>query len=93
MTGTTAVQLAALALVAVGALLVVRQRAPVDIAFVSSGYGLLLAVLFLTFHAPDVALSQIVVGSFIIPTLVLVTIARADDSHGADSPQHRDDEP
>jgi uncharacterized MnhB-related membrane protein len=90
-TGTTAVQFAALMLVAAGAVIVVRQRTPIDIAFVSGGYGLLLAVLFLTFHAPDVALSQIVVGSFAIPTLVLVTIARGND--GGKTDQHRDDEP
>jgi energy-converting hydrogenase B subunit D len=44
---------------------------------VSGAFGLLLAVLFLSFHAPDVALSQIVVGSFVIPTLVLVTLSRS----------------
>ena len=79
MSGTTALQVLMLILVAAGGLAVVMQREPLHQTMVSGAFGLLLAVLFLTFHAPDVALSQIVVGAFVIPTLVLVTISR---SHG-----------
>jgi energy-converting hydrogenase B subunit D len=77
MSGTTALQVLVLILVAAGGLAVVTQRDPLHQAMVSGAFGLLLAVLFLVFHAPDVALSQIVVGSFVIPTLVLVTIAKS----------------
>jgi energy-converting hydrogenase B subunit D len=77
MSGTTTLQVLMLILVAAGGLAVVTQREPLNQAMASGAFGLLLAVLFLSFHAPDVALSQIVVGSFVIPTLVLVTIAKS----------------
>jgi uncharacterized MnhB-related membrane protein len=44
---------------------------------VSSGmFGLTLAVLFLAFGAPDVALSQIVVAGVAVPVMVLLALAK-----------------
>jgi energy-converting hydrogenase B subunit D len=43
---------------------------------VTGFFGLLLAVLFFVFQAPDVALSQIVVGAVAVPVMALLTLAR-----------------
>lgn len=39
-------------------------------------YGLLLALMFFFFQAPDVALSQITVGAVALPLMVMLAIAR-----------------
>lgn len=77
MSAATAIEALTLVLVAAGGLAVVTQRNPLHQAMASGGFGITLAVLFLTFHAPDVALSEIVVGSFVVPTLVLVAVRRS----------------
>ncbi|HLH57981.1 MAG TPA: DUF4040 domain-containing protein [Streptosporangiaceae bacterium] len=41
-----------------------------------SGYGLLLALLFLVFQAPDVTLSELTVGAVALPILFLLTLAK-----------------
>jgi energy-converting hydrogenase B subunit D len=64
----------ALALVAAGATMVVRTKDPAAQAVVLGGYGMLLAVLFVLLQAPDVALSQIAVGTAVVPLMVLLTI-------------------
>jgi uncharacterized MnhB-related membrane protein len=46
-------------------------------AIVNGLYGLLLAVLFLVFQAPDVALSQLAVGAVAVPIVLLAAIRRA----------------
>ena len=69
-------QVAALVLVAAGGTAVVLSRDPLRQALIVSIYGLLLAVLFFIFQAPDVALSQIVVGTIAIPILVLLALTR-----------------
>ena len=72
----TAVQLVSLLLVALGAWAVVAARDPVRQAIVVSLYGLILGVLFFAFQAPDVALSNIVVGSVVTPTIILLALAK-----------------
>ena len=44
-----------------------------------SVFGLLLSVLFLTLSAPDVALSQIGVGTAIVPLMVMLAVRRTRD--------------
>ena len=39
-------------------------------------YGLLLAVLFMAFQAPDVTLSELTVGAVALPLLLLLTLAK-----------------
>ena len=39
-------------------------------------YGLILALLFLAFQAPDVTLSELTVGSVLLPALLLLTLGR-----------------
>jgi uncharacterized MnhB-related membrane protein len=41
-----------------------------------SAYGVLLAVLFLVFQAPDVTLSELAVGTVVLPILLLLTLAK-----------------
>jgi uncharacterized MnhB-related membrane protein len=69
-------QVTILVLVALGAAAVVLTRDPVRQAIVLSGYGLVLAVLFLAFQAPDVTLSELTVGAVALPILLLLTLAR-----------------
>jgi uncharacterized MnhB-related membrane protein len=72
----TAVQAVCLLLVALGAWAVVAARDPLRQAIVASLYGLILGVLFFAFQAPDVALSNIVVGSVVTPTIILLALAK-----------------
>jgi energy-converting hydrogenase B subunit D len=39
-------------------------------------YGLLMALMFFIFQAPDVAFSQIVIGAVVLPLMVLLTLAK-----------------
>jgi uncharacterized MnhB-related membrane protein len=62
--------------VALGATAVVLTRAPTRQVIVLSVYGILLAVLFLAFQAPDVTLSELTVGAIALPILLLLTLAK-----------------
>jgi energy-converting hydrogenase B subunit D len=65
-----------LLLVAAGGAAVVLTRDPLNQAIVASFYGLLLGILFLVLQAPDVALSQIVVGAVALPLMILLALAK-----------------
>lgn len=67
-----------LILTAAAATVVVFTEAPARQAMVLSAYGLLLGVLMLTLQAPDVAMSQIAVGTVLVPLLVVLTIAKCN---------------
>jgi energy-converting hydrogenase B subunit D len=69
-------QLVVLVLVAAAATGVVLIRSPVRQVVALSGYGLLLAVLFLVFQAPDVTLSELTVGAVVLPILLLLALAK-----------------
>lgn len=69
-------QVLILLLIAATALGVVRTRDPLSQTIAISFYGLLLAVLFFLYRAPDVAFSQVVVGAVALPLVVLLTLAR-----------------
>jgi uncharacterized MnhB-related membrane protein len=56
--------------------MVVLTRVPVRQVIALSAYGLLLALLFLAFQAPDVTLSQITVGAVVLPVLLLLTLSK-----------------
>lgn len=73
-----------LVLVAVGGTAVVLVRDPLRQAIVASVYGLLLGLLFFAFQAPDVALSQIVVGSVALPLMIVLTLAKLNRLQGPD---------
>jgi energy-converting hydrogenase B subunit D len=69
-------QVTVLVLVAATATAVALTRAPVRQVIVLSMYGLLLAVLFLAFQAPDVTLSELTVGAVGLPVLLLLALAK-----------------
>ena len=61
---------------AVCATAVVLARDPLRQAMVVSVYGLMLGILFFVFQAPDVALSQTVVGAVALPMMILLALAK-----------------
>jgi energy-converting hydrogenase B subunit D len=69
-------QVVALLLVAVSATAVVAARDPLKQAMVASIYGLVLGILFFVFQAPDVGLSQTVVGAVALPLMILLALAK-----------------
>jgi energy-converting hydrogenase B subunit D len=69
-------QVTVLVLVAAGATAVALTRVPVRQAIVLSVYGILLAVLFLVFQAPDVTLSELTVGAVALPVMLLLALAK-----------------
>ena len=71
-----ALQITLLVLVAAGATAVVLIRAGVRQVLMLSIYGVLLAMLFLAFQAPDVTLSELVVGAVALPIILLLTLAK-----------------
>lgn len=69
-------QAVVLGLIALGAPAVVLTRDPLKMVVINGLYGWTLALLFVVFGAPDVALSMIVVGAVGYPLVVLVAVAR-----------------
>jgi len=65
-----------LLLIAVTGAAVVCTRDVTNQVFALGFYGLLLALMFFVFQAPDVALSQITVGAVALPLMVMLAIAR-----------------
>ena len=55
---------------------VVLVRRPIDQAIGLSFYGLILALMFFVFQAPDVALSQIAIGAVALPLMILLALAK-----------------
>jgi energy-converting hydrogenase B subunit D len=72
----TAVQAVSLVVVALGGTGVALARDPARQALVSSIFGLSLAILFFVFQAPDVALSQIVVGAVALPSMIILALRK-----------------
>lgn len=72
MTGVLVV--VALTLVAVAGTAVALTAEPARQAVTLSAYGVLLAVLFLVLAAPDVALSQLAVGTAVVPLMVMLAV-------------------
>jgi len=72
----TVLQLVIYCLVAAGGTGVVLTRDPLRQAIVLGLYGMLLSVLLLVLQAPDVSLSEIVVGAAIFPLMILLTLAK-----------------
>ena len=69
-------QAVALLLVALAGTAVVLTREVRRQAVLLSAYGFTLVVLFTVFQAPDVALSELVVGAVAFPLVLVVAIAR-----------------
>ncbi|GAB3893399.1 hypothetical protein GCM10029964_070110 [Kibdelosporangium lantanae] len=63
-------------LVAAGGTVVVWTHDPARQAVVLSVYGLLLTLLFVLLQAPDVALSQVAVGTAVVPLMVMLAVRK-----------------
>jgi len=82
----TAVQAVLLVLVAVAGTCVALTRDPLRQAILAATFGLTLALLFFALQAPDVALSQLVVGGVALPAMVLLALAEVR------AREHKDDD-
>ena len=67
---------AMLLLVAISGFAVVRTRDVTEQVIALGFYGILIALVFFYFQAPDVALSQITVGAVALPLMVMLAISR-----------------
>jgi uncharacterized MnhB-related membrane protein len=65
-----------LALIAISAFVIVRTDDVTNQLLALGFYGLLFALMFFLFQAPDVALSQITVGAIALPLMVMLAITR-----------------
>ena len=72
----TVLQIIALVLVAVGGAGVVFTPEPLRQTMVLGIYGIALTLLFFTFQAPDVALSEIVVTGIGLPLIILAALRK-----------------
>ncbi|HVX87259.1 MAG TPA: DUF4040 domain-containing protein [Phycisphaerae bacterium] len=68
-------QITMLAMAALFGTALVFAREPASQAVGISFYGLVLALMFFVFQAPDVALSQVVIGAVGLPLMVMLTLA------------------
>ena len=82
-----------LTLVGAAGLATVRTREPVRQAIVAGVLSLLLALLFFVLQAPDVALSELVVGVAAVPLMLLLAIGRIEAQHREAEARRKDEEP
>jgi uncharacterized MnhB-related membrane protein len=71
-----ALQVTIFLLVGTGGALVVATRDPLRQAILASFFGILLGILFFVLQAPDVALSEIVIGAVALPLMILLSLAK-----------------
>jgi energy-converting hydrogenase B subunit D len=88
----TVLEIVALSLVAITAPVVVMVDDPLRQSMVLGIYGLFLAASFFVLQAPDVALSMLTVSSVLIPTLVLLALARVRSVVDHGDPQDAEEE-
>ncbi len=68
-----------LTLVGMAGTAVVFTTAPKRQALILSAFGLTLGLLFMVLQAPDVSLSQIGVGTAIVPLMVMLAVRKTED--------------
>ncbi len=78
-----------LLLIAITGFAIVRTRDVVNQLLALGFYGLLMALMFFVFQAPDVALSQITVGAVALPLMIILALSRMR-SRGAAKEQSKD---
>ena len=83
-----ALQTLVLLFVLISGTAVALTRKPVEQAVGLSFYGLILALMFLVFQAPDVALSQIAVGAVALPLMILLALAKIRRTRQDDESKH-----
>jgi energy-converting hydrogenase B subunit D len=84
----TAIQIAALAAVALLGGGVIASTDPLRQTLLLSIYGMALTMMFFAFQAPDVALSEIVVSTVGLPVMVLLALRKVRQQER----EHREDE-
>lgn len=73
---------------------VVLTRDPRSQVIGLSFYGLLLALMFFLYQAPDVALSQVTVGTVALPLMFMLALARIRrDREKAEREEHKKENP
>ena len=77
----TLVQICVLVVVGVAGTAVAVVPSPLRQALLLSVYGFALTTLFFVFQAPDVALSELVVGGVALPVIILAALRRLADQH------------
>lgn len=80
----TVVQICVLGVVCISGTAVAVVPSPLRQALLLSFYGFALTVLFFVFQAPDVALSELVVGGVALPLIILAALRRLADQHPGD---------
>ncbi len=65
-----------LILLAIAGFMVVRTQNVTEQVVALSFYGLVTALMFFFFQAPDVALSQITVGAVALPLMIMLALSR-----------------
>jgi energy-converting hydrogenase B subunit D len=65
-----------LILLAISGFMVVRTQNVIEQVIALSFYGLVTALMFFFFQAPDVALSQITVGAVALPLMIMLALSR-----------------
>lgn len=70
------IQIATLLLVALSGTAVVLTRDPAKQIIGVSYFGLMLTLMFFVFQAPDVALSQLVIGTVALPLMIMLALAK-----------------
>ncbi len=69
-------QLVILLFVGIAGTAVVFTRNPLKQVIGLAFFGLLMALMFFIFQAPDVAFSQVVVGAVLLPLMVMLTLIK-----------------
>jgi energy-converting hydrogenase B subunit D len=69
-------QISILVFVAIAGTAVVLTRDPRNQVIGLGFYGLVLALMFFIYQAPDVALSQIVIGAVALPLMFMLTLSK-----------------
>jgi energy-converting hydrogenase B subunit D len=82
-----------LSLVAISGTAVVLTRDPRSQVIGLSFFGLVLACMFFVFQAPDVALSQIVIGAVALPLMFMLTMAKVRRNKEEQAARKRQQQP
>ena len=77
----TALQICALAVACISGTAVAVVPSPLRQTLLLSVYGFALTTVFFVFQAPDVALSELVVGGVALPVIILAALRRLADQH------------
>ncbi|MEZ0382539.1 MULTISPECIES: Na(+)/H(+) antiporter subunit B [Mycobacteriaceae] len=77
----TALILVSITVVGVTGTIVTLTADPQRQAIVLAVFGLALTVLFMVLQAPDVALSQLLIGGVVVPLMVMLTVRTVQRRH------------